>query len=282
MLVPDELRKCICFVRSERPAGPKVATGFFLGVPLGVRDQDAVYVVTARHCVRASDANELGEFTSVGLRLNTRDGKSVHVQTDPAEWICHSTADVAILPLALDQSTFDYLYYPVHKSATPEFIEEWGIGPGDEVLITGLLVHHPGETQILPIVRVGSVAAFPVDPILIGGQLESAVLVEMRSISGLSGSPAFVHLPDWRRDEAGNLRELRHEEGALAGPNYLLGLIHGVFNSKQNDPDNIGTDEALNTGISIVVPVEKILDLIDSPERREERQRLKDQIAIES
>lgn len=281
MQVPDKLRKCVCFVRSERPVKPKVATAFFLAVPLGAQDQDAVYVVAARHCVRASDSAENGEFTSINLRLNTLDGGSRHFETDPSDWMCHPTADVAILPHAPDQSQFDYLYYPAHGGATTQFIDEHKVGPGEEVLITGLLVHHPGQTQILPIVRVGNIAAFPTDPILIGGQLERAVLVEMRSIGGLSGSPAFIHLPDWRRDEEGNLRVLRVGEEMQAGPNYLMGLVHGVYNSKRNDPDDIGTDEPLNTGISVVVPLEKILDLIDSPERQKEREMLKRRLESE-
>ena len=118
----------------------------------------------------------------------------MHLEIPPEMWVCHETADVAVLPLALNMNTFDYLYYPVRNGATAEFIKRHSVTPGEDVFITGLLISHPGKSRVLPIMRVGNIAAFPEDPInLLTGQ-DSAYLVEVRSLGGLSGSPAFVHL----------------------------------------------------------------------------------------
>ena len=181
--------------------------------------------------------------------------------------------DVAVLPLALNQHTFDYLYYPVRHGATAEFIKQHSVTPGEDVFITGLLISHPGKSRVLPIVRVGNIAAFPEDPItLLTGQ-DSAYLVEVRSLGGLSGSPAFVHLLPAHDETRGDTGQVTVPAGATRRT-YLMGLVHGFFPTAENDPDGIGewAQEPLNTGISVVVPLARVLDIIDSPEFVEARE----------
>ncbi len=273
MQVPDELRKCVCFLEASTGEDGSDSTGFFVAVDIGLSrnaggPREAVYIVTAGHCVAIK--GELAERITV--RLNTRDGGSATFDTDPAGWMVHPVADVAVYAVAPDRGIYDYLYYPAHSAATEEFIKENRIGPGDEVLITGLLIYHPGETQILPIVRVGSIAAFPPEPInMITGE-DRAYLAEVRSLGGLSGSPAFLHMSDFRRDEEGNLRVQRGQWSG-AGPNYLLGVVHGFFATQENDPDNLVED--LNAGITVVVPIDRVLDLIDGPELTAQREQLR-------
>jgi hypothetical protein len=250
-----------------------VGAAFFVGDPLGVHDAAAVYVVTAKHCVQPFDHQENGPFDKTWLRVNRRHAGSMHLEIPPGRWVCHETADVAVLPLALNIHTFDYLYYPVRNGATAEFIKQHAVTPGEDVFITGLLISHPGKSRVLPIVRVGNIAAFPGDPInLMTGQ-DSAYLVEVRSLGGLSGSPAFVHLLPMHADARGNVGSIT---GAIAstGKTYLMGLVHGFFPTAENDPDGIGewAQEPLNTGISVVVPLERVLDIIDSPAFVEQRE----------
>lgn len=56
-----------------------------------------------------------------------------------------------------------------------------------------------------------------------------------------------------------------------------MGLVHGFFPTAENDPDEIGgwAQEPLNTGISVVVPLERVLDIIDSPAFVEQREAAK-------
>jgi len=250
-----------------------VGAGFFVGDPLEGQDAAAVYVVTAKHCVQPLDEQENGPFHKTWLRVNLRHAGSMHLEIPPEMWVCHASADVAVLPLALNQHTFDYLYYPVRHGVTAEFIKRHSVTPGENVFITGLLISHPGKSRVLPIVRVGNIAAFPADPItLLTGQ-DSAYLVEVRSLGGLSGSPAFVHLLPAHDDARGHAGHAT-EPAATTRRTYLMGLVHGFFPTAENDPDGIGewAQEPLNTGISVVVPLERVLDIIDSPAFVEERE----------
>jgi hypothetical protein len=56
-----------------------------------------------------------------------------------------------------------------------------------------------------------------------------------------------------------------------------MGLVHGFFPTTENDPHGIGewAQEPLNTGISVVVPLERVLDIIDSPAFVEQREAAK-------
>jgi hypothetical protein len=105
---------------------------------------------------------------------------------------------------------------------------------------------------------------------------DSAYLVEVRSLGGLSGSPAFVHLLPI---PAGAKSDVRTTAGGIgtAGRTFLMGLVHGFFPTTENDPNEIGgwAQEPLNTGISVVVPLERVLDIIDSPAFVEQREAAK-------
>jgi hypothetical protein len=241
-----------------------------------VHDAAAVYVVTAKHCVQPFDHLENGPFHKTWLRVNLRHAGSMHLEIPPEEWVCHQTADVAVLPLALNMHTFDYLYYPVRNGATAEFIKRHSVTPGEDVFITGLLISHPGKSRVLPIVRVGNIAAFPGDPIHLMTGEDSAYLVEVRSLGGLSGSPAFVHLLPLHAGATGNVGITPAGIGT-AGRTYLRGLVHGLLPTTKNDPDGIGewAEEPLNTGISVVVPLDRVLDIIDSPAFVEQREAAK-------
>jgi hypothetical protein len=293
MQVPPDLLKCVCFVRATRPTGDMVSSAFFLSVPLGVANRDAVYAVTARHCIDASlDQNgDTTPFDSVLLRLNLVGGGSAEIETDQSRWILHPDCDVAILPIAPSRERFDYLYYPARGGATEQFLTAspalaespmWKLGPGEEVLITGLLVYHPGESQIMPIVRVGNIAALPTEPVNLVTGPDVVSLVEVRSLGGLSGSPAFLHLGGVRVDEVGRTMSLRRESDdpdaplSRGGANFLMGLVHGFYPTKENDPE--GLVKGLNSGITAVVKIERILDLIDHPNQVEVRAAMKKKI----
>ncbi len=97
-----------------------------------------------------------------------------------------------------------------------------------------------------------------------------AYLVEARSIGGLSGSPVFVHLSGVRR---GSLT-LGQE------PIYWLGLMHGHFDLERLETDVVESDILMdikvNMGIAIVVPVSKILEVLNQDEFAEARKKQDD------
>jgi hypothetical protein len=58
---------------------------------------------------------------------------------------------------------------------------------------------------------------------------------------------------------------------------FLLGLVHGHFDAEGLDGDAVSEDgkhgSGINTGIAVVVPVERIIETINEPEWAEERKR---------
>jgi hypothetical protein len=55
--------------------------------------------------------------------------------------------------------------------------------------------------------------------------------------------------------------------------------MHGFYPVGKNDPENLaGGNENLNTGIAVVVRVDRILDLINSPSQLEVRAAVKEKI----
>jgi hypothetical protein len=137
-------------------------------------------------------------------------------------------------------------------------------------------VHHPGKTRMMPVVRLGTIAAFPQDPVNIETGPDVVGLLEVRSIGGVSGSPVFVHLPFWRDTEKGDLFVGQGAKGASGGEHRLLGLMHGFYPVRSNDPDGVsGGDENMNTGIAIVILIERILDLTNRQDQVTMRENLK-------
>ena len=154
-----------------------------------------IYVVTAAHCL----FDDLGEPDEIAIRLNTRAGASDEIMVSRNMWITHPDSDVAILPHFPDLNTFEFSAYNADGTAPKKFREERKIGPGDETFTTGLLVYHPGETRIMPVMRVGSIAAIPSDPVRLrigkhpGAKDvdEHVILTEVRSIGGVSETPGL-------------------------------------------------------------------------------------------
>jgi hypothetical protein len=137
---------------------------------------------------------------------------------------------------------------------------------GDEVFIVGLFRHRSGDLRNIPIVRVGNLCSVDEEKISTSLGPMEAMLVEARSIGGLSGSPVFLHLGVTRYLQG----QLKHSSG---GPMFfLLGLIHGHFDAPTAEIDEIAGDaglsvERVNTGIAIVIPIERVLEVLEAHRR---------------
>jgi hypothetical protein len=100
------------------------------------------------------------------------------------------------------------------------------------------------------------------------GNME-AYLAEGRSIGGLSGSPVFC------RSTVRMPAQTAHGEPAMIsglGTVHFLGLMHGHWDLPSRF-DESERQEAVNMGVSIVVPAKKVLEVIDGPELCELRER---------
>lgn len=277
MVIPDEIRKCVGFIGYQKVDGSISLAGtvFFLGKKMGtVADRVFLYAVTARHVI---DGIKNKGIDMVLLRLNRKGTDSVWVRTMAKDWLSSPdpSIDVAAIGIGLDAS-WDHLFFPVEGSATSLVIEQKKIDVGDEVCIAGLFAHHVGRKRNIPIVRTGNIAAMPHEKVATGlGEID-AYLIEARSIGGLSGSPVFV-----------NPTGVRHGILTLTdGPQlFLLGLVHGHFDTRSLALD--ATADApgvagINTGIGIVVPVEKILEVLSQPVFRSAEEALEKRLRSES
>ena len=138
-----------------------------------------------------------------------------------------------------------------------EKIARYAISPGDDIFLTGLFANHLGRHRNLPIVRCGNLAAMPEEPVATEVGPMEAFLIEARSIGGLSGSPCFVSLGQYRLIG----RELQPQNQLAT---FLLGMVHGHWDAKGGDivPTSVDEQETINKGIAIVIPAHHILETI--------------------
>lgn len=263
-MLPKHLLQCVLFlgVMEKGQFSPR-ATGFVVSVnhddKFGFR-----YLVTAEHVVqRAMQLNQ-----NLWVRSNRKDGTVMQVEFSAVDWAFHPNnatepADVAICSINFDDKE-EYSIVPLSGrqsvAATPDVMEKLHIGLGDDLVIAGLFRSHYGQHRNVPIVRSGNIAMMPGEPIWTKGGSLRAYLVEARSIGGLSGSPVFVSRSPMQIVDG----QSKWSEG---GQLYLLGLMHGHFDVQNiNDDIQVGPGlPGINTGIGIVVPVEKILETIHQP-----------------
>jgi hypothetical protein len=264
MQIPDEIRKCVVFVCYKTAESTKLAgTAFFVGLTLETPGPQVVYLITAKHIIEGVREKSIDK--KVYLRMNLKSKPAQLMQVPIEYWVFHpkeSNVDVAILSWAPSQDIFDYRFIRLEMAATEEVIKREEIGIGDDVFLTGLFANHYGLQQNLPIIRIGNIASMPEEKVHTEklGDID-AYLVEARSIGGLSGSPVFAYLGAMRR--VGNGIAL-----GRSGPLfYWLGLMHGHFDLSKLEMDNLIEDSLtnlkINMGIAIVVPVWKILEVMN-------------------
>lgn len=192
------------------------------------------------------------------------------------KWIFHE--DFKVDMAALDwqpPALADVFPLKLSWAVTPEFIAKERIGPGEDVFVVGLFRRHTGQLRNIPIIRVGNLVAMPEEPVQTATGLQEAYLVELHSIGGLSGSPVFVYLGGVRRHfPFGGELTLTQYAGAI----HLLGLVHGHWNVGVKEEldaahDALDKDEHINMGIAIVVPIARLLEILDYPEVRDVREK---------
>lgn len=265
MRIDDQVRHCTSFlsIRKNVQGGfafHPVGTTFFVGEVLG-RGRAIKYAVTARHVVDAS--RPLG---SLWIRCISADGKGKLFEFPTDSWWSHPTTDIAIAPLLIPLEDYGLRFLPLELFADAPWLQEHDVGIGDHVVASGLFSQYIGQKRDAPIVRFGRIALVPEEPLRIPAQgplpsMEfTAVLAELGSWSGQSGSPVFVYFSVDRDLFAGEALRAK-----IPNPR-LLGLLHGHYNFPQSVVNlSEMTEDAhvpLNSGIAIVVPTTGVLELL--------------------
>jgi len=268
MRIDDEVQESVVFLCIDPKGGNGKAdkrTPVGTAVLIRIREGDFYfgYVVTALHLLI-----EGRPYGKIYVRFNKKDGGYEDIPSNPDDWLTHDETDLAAIRMG-GHPEYNYRFIYFEHLATDSLIAEHGVGLGDEVFFMGLFSQHPGATQAQPIARVGNISLMPNEkiPLRIGeGSTPKpldAYLVEARSWGGQSGSPAFVYFPPYRIP--GGFRVA----GQTSMERYLLlGIVHGHFSKRQelkllgSISNEGGGNVKMNLGMAIVIPAQKIVDLL--------------------
>jgi hypothetical protein len=311
--IPDQFADCsIYFYENELDAtegGNTGGCGFLVHVPSDLHPGTGyLYAVTNKHVVNPQEAN-----CNV-IRMTRKAGGIDTIPTTFDAWFTHPGGDdIAVLPLDIATETLAGLKWwsvPSDQFITPEIIDAYRVGIGDEAFMVGRLVNHEGRQKNAAVVRFGNISlmADTLEPIRhVYGPVEG-FLVECRSLSGFSGSPVFIMTTQVYRGEAaekvvkfraGNqipreaIRDGKEQRfpGQIvvqsldltnAGP-WLLGIDWGHYplyrSVERGGVRDVSLRVELNTGIACVSPAWKIRDILNREElvnrRRDEDRKLK-------
>ncbi len=194
------------------------------------------------------------------IRLNTKDGSSDVIPLSKEAWIHHPAGDdLAIAAMSLSDR-FQYKALPMNTfSLTKEDIALYNVGPGDDIFFMGRFITHEGKQRNQPVVRFGTIAMMPGEPIFQPerGHHQESFLVEARSLSGFSGSPVMLYIPPFSHRFRGG----KFEPGDGLDTSTTTGLLGVDWGNM-----HLGDEALTNSGIMAVVPVWKLTELLDDEE----------------
>jgi hypothetical protein len=233
-----------------------------------------VYVVTNSHVVQ--------EGQSSVVRLNTQDGGTEVLPITQDSCVHHPEGDdIAICQVDLIDAVHRYRAIDHGRLITSDEVDEWSIGPGEDVFFIGRFIRHDGNQRNLPTARFGNISMLPLEPLRHPrGYYVDGFRVEARSLSGYSGSPVWVVI------EPMGIRtfpmpDLQDDKPKSTGLGLFLGLLgidwgHEPDYRRVLDENRQPHGEEMyveqNSGIMHVVPSWKLIDLLGEREVVELRQ----------
>jgi hypothetical protein len=230
------------------------------------------------------------------MRVNTTNGGVDILDFDPSEWEFPPAGhDLAILPpskLGLNADLHAVTALHLSMFLSKEEISEYGIGPGEDVMMIGRFVDHDGAASNVPAARFGNISVMP-QPIRqpTGATLESFVL-DVHSRTGYSGSPVFVYRTfgsDLTTDQMvpRQVNVLDGRMWVLPEDHFVkvLGLHWGQFPEQWEIKSRVRTPstEALAqeneryiegmSGMTVAVPAWAIPEFLNMPKLKEDREK---------
>ncbi len=261
-------------------------TGFIVSIRSEIYPQygGCCYAVTNWH-VACRDGYSI-------IRLNTKNGGSDIFPFEPHEWTFDPRYDIAVCELSLDFEKHKLSLIGDDQFITDERIKRYNIGLGDDVFMIGRFIDHDGGQTNRPTARFGSISLMPSPVIQPNHAKANSYCVDLHSRSGYSGSPVFAY-----RTISGDLElsakvfrsgQPVHPVNALGAPFMgFLGIHWGQFPEMwriEHDRAVSGEGEAgvLITegqyvkgvsGMTCVLPASCILEVLNMPKLRDDRQR---------
>jgi hypothetical protein len=308
MRVPDKIRKSVLFIgwREDLPEWEWKGTGYLVAIARpnlifketltdkkgrsysGESSYPFMFLATARHVAEKIEGKDFA------LRANKLDGSIAVIEGHADQkWWYHPTekqhVDAAVtIFFPPNLRDLDIHWVDIGDFTDDEIIRAQELGVGDDVFMAGLFTKVRETTRNIPIVRLGNLAMMPGEKIPFNdGKLIDAYLVESRSIGGLSGSPVFIRKTIIMQGytASGQFLDARHKPLPSnevvyltgLGRTYFLGSAIGHWESTIGSPEP--ESEAVNMGISPIVPAHKIKEIIMQPELLEVANKMSEKMA---
>jgi hypothetical protein len=284
--IVDELMKSIVYLfptwEDAEAGSDQGATGFIALEPFAElpypSEQGQLYVVTNRHVigqdchfVRSNSSDGVGRITHIPLR----------------DWHTHMDDDDLAVAEFFEEAGDDI--FPIRSDRwllDPSDVAEINLGVGDEVYMLGRFHTGTQARMSTPVARFGNISRMPSrDQLVVDGRQfgVEAFLVDMRSVSGFSGSPTFVIV------EADSFRGFGHKidtEDRGRGWLALIGVDTGHFMRRLSvlEDNSLVPAEAkawvdAGDGLAIVSPAWRLRLLLDDEYLTERREKIRQQLA---
>lgn len=257
--ISNNLLQCVVYLydseASARAGANSGGTGFL--VAKEHEGKVHVFVVTNHHVA-------VNGFTTV--RIQSTDSETAVIVVPPGTWSeTGGNDDIAVAeipPRTWPANASPHLGISWESFLpTAEELEELEVGIGDEVFMVGRSTAHVRADRMTPVARFGNISTNREDgPVLDGRECwVDAHLVEMRSLSGASGSPVFLNV------EMGNVVIPSRVRPLAARYAKLLGIDTGhkynaakVLKKKIKEAADVDFIVEQNTGFAIVAPADRI------------------------
>lgn len=195
-------------------------------------------------------------------RVPLLSGGFTSVEIPERDWVSHVDGDDVAGAIWKSNSKWDLRGFDWRLfAATRARLDELNVGVGDEIVMFGRFVTVGGVQINQPLARFGNIALMPGEKVMDArGVKVEAYLVELRSLSGFSGSPVFVYIAPATYRGEGKMMPFYQESIGLIG----IDTGHISINSPvvQSDGGATGTVQQ-NSGLTIVSPVWKIADVVE-------------------
>lgn len=266
MRLPDRILQTACLLGFKKETPQYAGSGFVAAVP-SAHGNSQLYVVTTRHIA------ERMECCPIIMGFSYKDGRKALLEADDVHWHAHPTepsaVDVAVAPFAPAQlDLLDLEPVPEHLFASGERTGKTAIGVGDEIAAIGVFTRFSHEDRHLPIVRNGNLAMVP--PLRIPVKNFEPMEAYVAEIDGLSGSPIWVRATaDFNTVQ----KDRGEEKPPVPSDLIFLGLLHGRWEVPKEAMKGLSAQytEHITSGMSIIVPAHKLLEVINQPELAEMR-----------
>ena len=290
VLISEDARRSVVFIGDDNPKFVARGTAFFV---ITDGPAQAGYLVTAAHIAR----DLAGPFK---FRANDRSGAGHDEVVSAGSWLFHAdpTVDIAVLRLDVPQHLGVRPYELKYVLDERRRVEK-GIGHGSATYTVGLFNRLGERDKITPVTLTGHIALLPDDEKIpvqdwtkkTGTVRVEGYLIQSASVGGVSGSPVYVCRPVpvqklvYDRDSPLYSGMDPQAYGAV----FLLGISQGTWfvdpetiesellmqiaslRSRSGGSINPTERVQLCLGMSITVPGERLLDIIDSPSEQARR-----------